>query len=396
MPPLALAAARVFTPLEVIPNGLALIEDGIIRAVGPREAVETPSNTSVVELGDKILAPGFIDIHIHGSSGHDVMEGTLDAVQAVAVSVFEHGTTSFVPTTMSAPPDVLKQSFAGLSAVLASWRTSGNLMAAPLGIHLEGPFINAERRGAHPQGYLQSPSLLLLQQYLDAAGEYARILTLAPELPGAMELLQHAAARGLRVALGHSAASYEQAQQAIDAGATHGVHVFNAMRPFNHRDPGILGAILTDDRVSAEVIADGVHVSPPALRLLARAKGAERTLLVTDAVSATGMCPGQYTLGGTEILLGDDPRTGLPCCRTREGVLAGSVLTQDRAVRNMVAMAGVTLQDAVRMASYNPARLLGIEARKGVLREGADADLVILHPDGKLYGVMAQGRANFL
>jgi N-acetylglucosamine-6-phosphate deacetylase len=146
----------------------------------------------------------------------------------------------------------------------------------------------------------------------------------------------------------------------------------------------------------AEVIADGVHVAPAALRLLARAKGTERTLLVTDAVSATGMRPGQYALGGMEIMLGDDARTGLPCCRTHEGALAGSVLTQDRAVRNMVAMAGVSLLDAVRMASYNPAWLLGIEGRKGSLRAGADADVVVLNPDGTLYGAMAQGRASFL
>jgi len=168
------------------------------------------------------------------------------------------------------------------------------------------------------------------------------------------------------------------------------------MRPFAHRDPGILGAVLTDDRVKAEVIADGVHVDPAALRLLVRAKGVSRTVLVTDAVSATGMCPGQYFLGGMEIILGDDPRTGFPACRNREGALAGSVLTQDRAVRNMVSMAGVILQDAVRMASYNPARLLGVEQRKGWLREGADADLVVLEPNGSVTGTMVGGHANFL
>jgi N-acetylglucosamine-6-phosphate deacetylase len=237
---------------------------------------------------------------------------------------------------------------------------------------------------------------MLLERYLEAAGGHARILTLAPELPGALELARMATERGVRVGLGHSAANFEQAQEAVTAGATHGVHVFNAMRAFSHRDPGILGAVLTDDRVMAEVIADGVHVAPAALRLLARAKGAERTLLVTDAVSATGMASGTYSLGDIEIVLGEDPSTGLACCRNREGVLAGSVLTQDRAVRNMVAAAGVSLQGAVRMASYNPARLLGMEARKGWLRPGADADLVILNPDGTLHAAMARGRASFL
>jgi N-acetylglucosamine-6-phosphate deacetylase len=393
---LALASRQLFTPLESIEDPIVLIEDGVIRDLGHRESVSVPPGARLVELGERIIAPGFIDVHIHGGAGHDVMEGTREAVEAVARSVFEHGTTSFLPTTLSAAPEVLTKSLQGLRSVLACWTGLAESMAEPLGMHLEGPFISADRRGAHPRETLHNPSISLFQQFLDAAGDSLRILTLAPELEGAAELQQYAMQHGVRVALGHSNASYEQAIRAIDAGATHAVHVFNAMRPFAHRDPGILGAVLTDDRVRAEVIADGVHVDPAGLRLLVRAKGVSRTVLVTDAVSATGMCPGQYFLGGMEIILGDDPRTGLPCCRNREGALAGSVLTQDRAVRNMVAMAGVTLHEAVRMASYNPARLLGIEQRKGWLREGADADLVLLNPDATVAGAMVRGHANFL
>ena len=394
---LALAAHQLFTPLEVVEDAILLIEDGIIRDLGHRHSVAVPSQARLVDLKDKIIAPGFIDVHIHGGTGHDLMEGTRSAVEAVARSVFEHGTTSFVPTTLSAAPEVLSKSLQGLRTVLASWQARPVEGAAePLGIHLEGPFISPERRGAHLAADLQNPSIPIFQQFLDAAGDSLRILTLAPELAGAAELQQYAMMRGVCVALGHSNATYEQAIKAIDAGAAHAVHVFNAMRPFAHRDPGILGAALTDDRIRAEVIADGVHVSPAALRLLVRAKGASRTVLVTDAVSATGMCPGQYSLGAMEIVLGADPRTGLPTCRNREGVLAGSVLTQDRAVRNMMTMAGVALQDAVRMASYNPARLLGVEQRKGWLREGADADLVLLNPNGSVAGAMVRGHANFL
>lgn len=394
---LALASRELFTPLEVVEDAVLLIEDGVIRGVGSRQSVTVPPHARLVDLGDKIIAPGFVDVHIHGGSGHDLMEGTRDSVEAVARSVSDHGTTSFLPTTLSAAPEVLTKALTGLRSVLASWNPGGGeAMATPLGIHLEGPFLSSERRGAHPRADLQNPSVPLFQQFLAAAGESLRILTLAPELNGAMELQQYAIEKGVRVALGHSNATYEQAMRAIDAGATHAVHVFNAMRPFAHRDPGILGAALTDDRVRVEVIADGVHVDPAALRLLVRAKGASRTVLVTDAVSATGMCPGQYHLGGMEIVLGDDPRTGLPTCRNREGALAGSVLTQDRAVRNMVQMAGVTLRDAVRMASYNPARLLGVEQRKGWLREGADADLVLLNPNGSVAGAMVRGYANFL
>ena len=371
----------------------------MIRAVGPRAAVTVPAAARRVELGDKILAPGFVDVHIHGAAGHDVMEGTPDAPESVAAFLLEHGTTCFVPTTLSAPPPALLRALEGLGAAMRSWKPkslSGAPRAEPVGIHLEGPFLSAECRGVHPREHLQPPSRKLFEELLAAAGGSLLILTLAPELEGASELQAAAIENGVRVALGHSNASYEQAERAIDAGAAHAVHVFNAMRPFAHRDPGILGAVLTDDRVKAEVIADGVHVDPAALRLLVRAKGVSRTVLVTDAVSATGMCPGRYVLGGMEIILGDDPRTGLPTCRNREGVLAGSVLTQDRAVRNIMEMAGVTLQDAVRMASYNPARLLGVEQRKGWLREGADADLIVLEPNGSVAGTMVGGHANFL
>ena len=262
-----------------------------------------------------------------------------------------------------------------------------------MGIHLEGPFLSAECRGAHPLKHLQKPFLPLLQQFLEAAGGFLRVLTLAPEVEGALEIEEHAIQSGVKVALGHSNATYRQAEKAIDGGAFHAVHVFNAMRPFEHRESGILGAILTDDRVQAEVIADGVHVSAPALRLLVRAKGASRILLVTDGVSATGMDPGRYRLGEMEILVEDDPLAGFPTCRNAEGKLAGSVLTQDRAVQNMVAFTGVTLCEAVRMASLNPAQLLGLEHRKGCLQPGADADLVVLEPNGMVAGVMARGAA---
>ena len=396
---LALAAAQVFTPLEIIEDGVVLIEDATIRAIGPREAIAVPAGVRLVELGDKVLAPGFVDVHIHGASGHDLMEATPEALEAVAAFVLERGTTSFVPTTLSAPPAVLLRALEGLGAAIRSWKTksaSGAPLAEPVGIHLEGPFLSAECRGVHPREHLQQPSLPLFHDMLAAAHGSLRILTLAPELEGAAELQAAAMQNGVRVALGHSNASYEQATRAINAGAAHAVHVFNAMRPFAHRDPGILGAVLTDDRVAAEVIADGVHVSEPALRLLLRAKGVARVVLVTDGVSATGMCPGKYFLGGMEILVGDDPPTGQLACRNSEGKLAGSVLTQDRAIRNMMRLPGITLCDAVRMASWNPAQLAGLSDRKGCLRPGADADLVVLEPNGNVVGAMARGKANFV
>ena len=406
---LALTAARVLTPLETIEDGIVLIEDGVIRSVGPRREIATPPDARTVELGEKLLAPGFVDVHIHGAAGHDVMEGTPEALQAVAAFVLQHGTTSFVPTTLSAPTEVLLPSLEGLSRTIRSWKTnaaSGAPLAQPLGVHLEGPFLSAECRGAHARAHLQPPSRTLFAQMLAAADGSARILTLAPELDGASELQAAALESGVRVAIGHSNASYEQAVRSINAGAAHAVHVFNAMRPFAHRDPGILGAVLTDDRVLAEVIVDGVHVSEPALRLLLRSKGAARIALVTDGVSATGMSPGQYRLGEIDIfvtnglvtndLVTNDPGTGQPACRNREGKLAGSVLTQDRAVQNMMRLGGVSLREAVLMASYVPAQMAGVADRKGSLHAGADADLVVLNADGSVAGAMVGGVGNFL
>ncbi len=394
---LALQAKQIFTPLEALADGVILIEDETIRAVGPRQELTLPSGVRVVDLGERIIAPGMVDVHIHGGAGSDVMEATPEALDAVSKHLLEGGTTSFLPTTLTAPLEKLKRSAGDLRSVIGKWReVNGGPRAEPLGIHLEGPFLSPDCRGAHTEAHLLVPSITLFDQIYDAGGEALKILTMAPELPGAPELQAHAAARGLRVAIGHSNATYEEARRAIDAGAGHAVHVFNAMRRFTHRDPGILGAVLTDDRVMAEVIADGVHVSAPALELLVRAKGVANTVLVTDAVSATGMSPGRYRLGEMEIVLEDDPVTGLLSCRNGEGVLAGSVLTLDRAVRNMISMAGVGLRDAVRMATWNPARLVGLEGRKGVLRAGADADLMLLHRDGTLAGAMARGRANFL
>ena len=417
---LALTAAQALTPLETIADAVVLIEDLIIRAVGPRSEIAIPPAARTVDLGEKILAPGFVDVHIHGAAGRDVMEATPEALEAVAAFVLRHGTTSFIPTTLSAPPEALLPSLEGLGKTIRAWGKSRSgshgtiavpwavasgpasttLLAEPLGIHLEGPFLSVDCRGVHPREHLQPPSLALFDQMLAAADGSVRILTLAPELDGAAELQAAAIEKGVRVAIGHSNASYEQAIRAVDAGAAHAVHVFNAMRPFAHRDPGILGAILTDDRILAEVIADGVHVAAPALRLLLRSKTPSRIALVTDGVSATGMPPGMHRLGGLEILVAEVPSSEAPgtgqfVCRNHEGKLAGSVLTQDRAVQNMIRLAGVTLREAVLMASYVPAQMAGVAGRKGTLRPGADADLIVLHPDGTVAGAMVGGVGNF-
>jgi N-acetylglucosamine-6-phosphate deacetylase len=385
MPPLVIYADRAFTPLEEIPDAVLVVDSGIITAVGPRTHVSAPVGARVIRAEGRTLVPGFVDVHIHGAGGHDVMEGEAAALETVAATVARRGTTSLVATTVTASDDrtcrALDQIARFIEAGPGKQRHNG---AEYLGIHLEGPFISHARRGVHPAEWIAPPSAQALQRYTQAARGYARLLTLAPELPGALEVVDAARATGLRVALGHTDATYAQAQAAIARGASHAVHVFNAMRPFSHRETGVLGAVLTSPEVAAEVIADGVHVDDAAIRLLLAAKGAERTLLVSDGTAATGMPDGNYRLGPFPVTVSGG------VCRNGEGRLAGSTLTLDRALRHVVAL-GVPLGHALRMATLNPARALGLESRKGVLASGADADFVLLNADLHISTVFLRG-----
>jgi N-acetylglucosamine-6-phosphate deacetylase len=370
-----LHCGRAFTPTEEIPDAGILFREGVIEAVGPRSAIAPPAGTREIHEPDCTAIPGFLDVHIHGAGGHDVMEGQPDALAAVAECVARHGTTSLVATTISASPEETCQSIAGIADYIAQQHaergSSGRTRAEILGIHFEGPFLNPARRGVHPENALAPPSTELLGKFLAAAKGTARILTLAPELPGAGPCIKEARKAGLTVAMGHTDATYEQARAGIAWGVRHAVHVYNAMRPFSHRDAGVIGAVLTSPELTAELIADGVHVEEAAMRMLLQAKGAERVILVSDGTAATGMPDGKYALGTIEVTVSGG------VCRNAEGKLAGSTLTLDRALRNIVAL-GVPLGDAVRMLTRNPAALLGAEFKKGVLREGADADIVLL------------------
>lgn len=378
-------AARLFTPLEEVPDAAVVFEEGRIVSVGPRAEVVAPAGAREISARDATIAPGFVDVHVHGAGGHDVMSSTEEALGTIASTVARRGTTSIVATTVTAPPDETRRCLEGISRfILSPANRSADVTAEIIGIHLEGPFISPARRGVHPAGAIANPSVALLDRYLEAAAGTVKILTLAPEIPGAMDLVERGYAKGLVVALGHTDATYEQARAAIFRGARHAVHVFNAMRPFAHRETGVLGAVLTDPSVTAEVIADGVHVDDPAIRLLLAAKGTDLVLLVSDGTAATGMRDGSYRLGTFDVTVSDG------VCRNREGKLAGSTLTLDRAVEHMVRM-GVPVLEAIRMATYNPARRVGMEARKGVLAPGADADLVVLTPELKIANVFARG-----
>jgi N-acetylglucosamine-6-phosphate deacetylase len=384
MSTILLHAARALTPTTELTDAGILIRDGVIEAVGPRQDMTLPSGATEISAAGQTAIPGFIDIHIHGAGGHDVMEGTGEAMSTVAQTLARHGTTSFVATTVTASPDDTCRSVEGIARYITQQFETLQPKAEVLGVHYEGPFINKARRGVHPAEWVQLPSAELLQRFVQAAAGKARILTIAPELLGAIPCIHAAREAGIVVAMGHTDATYEQARAGIVHGARHAVHVYNAMRPFSHRDSGVIGAVLTSQEVTAELIADGIHVEEAAMRLLLQAKGPGCVILISDGLSATGMPDGKYMLGNFEVTVAGG------VCRNAEGKLAGSTLTLDRALRNVVAL-GISLPDAVRMLTTNPAKLLGIEFKKGALRTGADADIVLLDENLQLTNVWTRG-----
>lgn len=384
MPTILLYAGKALTPTAEITDAGILIREGVIEELGPREGMRLPAGASEIPATDKTAIPGFIDVHIHGAGGRDVMEGSAEALASVTRTVARHGTTSFVATTVTASPEDTIRGVEGISRYISVQHETDETRAEVLGIHFEGPFLSPARRGVHPAEWLKLPSAELLEKLLQAAAGNALILTLAPELLGAIPCIDAARKAGMVVAAGHTDATYEQTRAGIAHGIRHAVHVYNAMRPFSHRDSGVIGAVLTSPEVTAELIADGVHVEETAMRVLLQAKGPERMILVSDGISATGMPDGKYMLGKLEVTVSGG------VCRNSEGKLAGSTLTLDRALRNIVAL-GVPLAAAVRMLALNPATLIGIEFKKGALRTGADADILLLDEGLQLTNVWVRG-----
>ena len=378
---ISFTAESLYTPTRAITNPVVIVEDGTIVRLESRDGVELPSGVDLVSFHDCTIAPGFIDIHIHGSAGYDVMQADRGARSHFERFLARHGVTSYCPTTVTAPLDITLSALERLAdAVESADATDG---ARPLGIHLEGPFLSHARRGVHSTQDLLPPTVAMFEKFWQAARGHIRVMTIAPELDGATEVITEATRRGVCVSLGHSDATLEFARRGVAAGARHATHTFNAMRPLDHRDPGILGEVLTNENMTADVIADGFHVAPTVIDLLFKAKGPENIVLITDAISAAGMPDGRYKLGTLEV----DVQGG-KC--VMDGRLAGSALIMDRAVQNVMSFARWDLQQALRGATTNPARVVGAE-KKGVLEVGADADFVVLTADGDVRATVING-----
>ncbi|GHK02806.1 N-acetylglucosamine-6-phosphate deacetylase [Streptomyces sp. NPDC003753] len=366
-----LAGARVVLPSGVVDDGRLVVE-------GTRIAGSAPESAEIIDVSGHWLVPGFVDIHNHGGGGAS-FSGTVDDVLTALRTHREHGTTTLVASTVTDDMDVLVQQ-AGLLSELAE---QGDLA----GIHFEGPFISPCRKGAHSEALLRDPDPAEVRKLIDAARGRAAMVTLATELPGGLDSVRLLVEHGVIAAIGHTDATYEQTVQAIDAGATVATHLFNAMPQLGHRAPGPVAALLEDERVTVELIDDGVHLHPAALQLAFRQAGAARVAFITDAMDAAGIGDGRYMLGPLEV----EVRQGV--ARLVEGgSIAGSTLTLDRAFHRAVTVDGLAVEDVVTAVSAGPAKLLGVYDRVGSLEPGKDADLVLLDGDFRLKGVMRRGQ----
>jgi N-acetylglucosamine-6-phosphate deacetylase len=378
-----LTARRLITAGTVIEHPRILIDpDGTI--------VSIESGDSSAE--DTTLTAAFFDIHVHGAAGHDAMQATAQAFAGIGEFLATKGVANYLATTVTAPIDLTLNALEGIANAIEAAARSGNAPTArPVGIHLEGPFISHAKRGVHPPADIQPPSIPLFERMQQAARGHVRLLTIAPETPDALALIQYATNSGTHVSLGHSDANAAQTRAAIAAGAHSATHTFNAMRRLDHREPGIAGVVLDSDSLYAELICDGIHVAPEFIRLWLRAKGDERAILVTDGISATGMPDGNYMLGELEVSVADGR-----CLSTRDlasGVetLAGSVLTMDRAVANLQHFTGASLGTAVHLASRNPTRMLGLEPL-GEIAVGQPANFNVFSAGGILQQTLLYGR----
>lgn len=358
--------------MKAIVNGKIILPDSIVegrallfdeKIVGLSETV--PEGAEIIDAKGRYVAPGLVDIHIHGYLGEDTSDGSVEGIRKMAEGVVKNGVTAWLPTTMTVSYDDLRRAF---NAVRTLMDKKNNPRGAQImGVHAEGPFINPSKKGAQAVEYIRPADAPFLIENSDVI----RIVTIAPEMPGALDCIREVTEKThILVSMGHTAANYETAKAGIEAGVRHATHLFNAMTPLNHRDPGVVGASLADDRVSTELIADTFHISPDLFGLVAKVKG-DNLILITDCTRAGGLEDGEYTLGGQPIFV-----KGIEC-RLADGTIAGSVLKLNNAVRNMREHTNLPLEQIVRMASINAARCIGLDKTKGSLETGKDADIIL-------------------
>ncbi|QKS48925.1 N-acetylglucosamine-6-phosphate deacetylase (plasmid) [Paenibacillus cellulosilyticus] len=369
MSPLVLKNVKLVTPQGVLDEGWIRLADDRIEALGHGPIAASSGEGEIIDGAGGWVLPGFIDVHVHGGAGHDFMDADEEGLRAITKFHASHGTTGILATSLTASRDELTSVLDRVSQFMSTPMP----YAQVLGVHFEGPFVSDQWKGAQNPDYILPPQPDWLEEWVSRYPGVIRIQTLAPEVDGALDYIERLDSHGIVPSCGHTDATYDQIIAAADRGLRHAVHTFNAMRPYHHREPGTVGAVLTDDRIIAEVIADGHHVHAAGIELLRRAKGPERVILVTDAMAAAGMPDGDYHLGELPVTM-----TCGVARLTNSGNLAGSTLTMIGALRHMVREIGVPIADASRMASGNPARQLGIDNVTGSIEVGKQADILLL------------------
>ncbi|CAM3780493.1 N-acetylglucosamine-6-phosphate deacetylase [Alkalicoccus chagannorensis] len=350
------------------------------RIVSVQEAAGPPEQADVLQLeDDDVILPGFIDIHIHGAYGHDVMDGEAASLEAMSRKLLQEGVTSFLGTTITSEEEATVQALRTLGA----FETGEG--ASLLGIHLEGPFINPVQAGAQPLEAIHEPDVGLFQKWQEAADGQIRVVTFAPEQPGGLELLDYLAATGVTASIGHSDAGYDVIQEGEKRGLKHATHLFNGMRGLHHREPGVVGSVYLSSTLKAELILDHIHVGPEAAALSWKVLGADRLMLITDAMRGKGLGDGTFDLGGQPVYIHGKE------ARLEDGTLAGSVLTMDEAVRHALTFPGISWHDIVKMTSANQVASLGLMDQLGAVKKGYRADIAVMKPDGSVKAVICRG-----
>jgi N-acetylglucosamine-6-phosphate deacetylase len=359
-----ITGGALVTPHEILPNHTLVIEGQRIASIEAGKQI-AKRGEKWIDAQDLWVIPGMIDIHVHGGDGCDMMDATQEIIHRMGRFLASHGVTAYLPTTISASrQDIL----AAIENVKSCPQPKDG--AHHLGVHIEGPYLNPTYKGAQPVEQLRHPDPSEYLAWLDTG--IVRLITIAPELEGALTLIEKGVLEGVEFAVGHSGSSYNQILEAADRGLRQATHTFNGMLGLHHRKPGTVGAVLTDKRIYAQVIVDGIHLHPAIVKLLILAKGTSRTILITDAIRAAGLSDGDYDLGGQVITVGNG------ISRTKDGSLAGSMLTMDLALRNVIEYSNLTLHEALPMATSVPAEAMGFADKKGVLSPNADADVVLL------------------
>ncbi|ALC92600.1 N-acetylglucosamine-6-phosphate deacetylase [Bacillus sp. FJAT-18017] len=386
---LLLKGIDIYSDEKWIHNGYIKIQNEKIVELGTMENLTPLEECEVLRLPSNFKAvPGFIDVHIHGTNGADVMDATIESLNVMAQTLPSEGTTSFLATTMTQGERQIERALINAENYIKHHQSPGK--AEVLGMHLEGPFVNKTKAGAQPIQHMIDPNVELFRKWETLSGHTIKLVTLAPELPGGLDLVKYLKSKDIVASIGHSDATYDDVVKAIGAGATHVTHLYNQMRGLHHREPGVVGAAFLKEELKAELIADGIHARPEMVKLAYRQKGPKGIILITDSMRAKCLKNGHYDLGGQDVTVSDGKAT------LADGTLAGSILKLHHGVKNIIEFSGCQIEDAIEMASVNPAKQLNIFDRKGSLSKGKDADIVILDENRDIYMTICRGKLAYV